>query len=124
MFNWEIELVLRIQCPFDFSYYPFDNQECSVKFASYFHTDDVIKYITWQLEDISGTIQQALEYDIKYKIISSQNDLKHKYFTCKECNYSVSGFNVKLNRKLGPAFINIYIPSHSASGSTKLVKQN
>ena len=108
---WELELILKIQCPFDFCFYPFDKQECSVKFTSYFHTNDVVNYSTWHLEDISGEIQQALEYDIKYDIISQKKDLIHKYYTCGECNYSVSGFYVKLRRKLGPAIINVFIPS-------------
>ena len=111
MFNWELELVLRIQCPFDFSFYPFDRQKCSIKFTSYVHTDDVVKYKTWQVEDISDKIQQALEYDVEYEVMSRKEELAHKYYTCKECNYSVSGFNVKLRRKLGPAIINVFIPS-------------
>ena len=108
---WELELVLRIQCPFDFSFYPFDKQECSVKFTSYVHTENVVKYKTWHLKDISDKIQQAMEYDIGYEILSKEEDLIHSYYTCERCIYSVSGFNVKLKRKLSSAIMNVFIPS-------------
>ena len=108
---WELELVLRIQCPFDFSFYPFDKHECIVKFTSYVHTGNVVKYKTWQLKEISDKVQQALEYDIEYEIMSEKDDLFHKYYTCDECIYSVSGFNVKLKRKLGSAIMNVFVPS-------------
>ena len=108
---WDLALVLRIQCPFDFSFYPFDGQDCSVKFTSFFHTDNVVKYKTWHLEDISDKVQQALGYDIEYEIISNKDDLIHKYHPCDERIYSVSGFNVKLKRNLGPAIMTIFVPS-------------
>ena len=111
LFHWELELVLRLQCPFDFSFYPFDVQLCQVKFTSYFHTDDVVRYSTRTLQDLSAKIQQSLEYNIEYKVISSEKDLVHQYFSCAECSYSVSGFCVKLRRKLSTSIINLFIPS-------------
>ena len=115
LFNWELELVLGLQCPYDFYFYPFDVQLCQVKFTSYFHTDDVVRYSTRKLQDVSDNIQQSLEYNIEYKIISSKKDLVQQYFStsakCPECSYSVSGFWVKLRRKWSTSIINIFIPS-------------
>ena len=111
LLHWELELTVGLQCPFDFGFYPFDVQLCQVKFTSYFHTDEVVRYSTRRLQDLSARIQQSLEYDIQYEIISSKDDLVHQYLSCAECKYSASGFCVKLRRRWSTSIINLFIPS-------------
>ena len=98
---WYLQLVLAVQCPFDFSFYPFDAQWCNVIFASHFHTDQVVQYSTWALNDDSKEIQQALKYGIQYEELPNDS-----YY-----NYSTSGFKVKLSRHLTYALTNTFIPS-------------
>ena len=99
--RWYLHLVVGIQCPFDFSFYPFDVQWCNITFRSHFHTDKVVQYSSYGLYDDSKEIQQALKYGVQYEKLSDAS-----YY-----NYSTSGFNIKLTRHLRNAFINTFIPS-------------
>ena len=99
---WYLQLVVGIQCPFDFSFYPFDDQWCNILLTSHFHTDQVVQYSSWALYDESKEIQQALKYRVQYEKLPDAS--------CCD-NYSTSGFKVKLTRHLANAFINTFIPS-------------
>ena len=100
--HWYLELYVGIQCPFDFSFYPFDTHQCNVLFTSFFHTHEDVNYTSWDLTDDSTNIQHALKYDVGYKIIGDE-DLSDNSPTC--------GFTVKLKRHLSAAFITKFIPS-------------
>ena len=98
---WYLELYVGIQCPFDFSFYPFDTHQCNVLFTSFFHTDEVVNYTSWNLDDESKENQHALEYDVEYNMMTDGD--QYGYPTC--------GFTVKLKRHLEAAIINKFIPS-------------
>ena len=102
-FHWWLEIYVGIQCPFDFSFYPFDTHQCNVLFTSHFLTDQVVNYTAGDLIDDSMEIQHALKYDVEYKMERDEDSLSYNYPTC--------GFNIKLTRHLEAAFINKFIPS-------------
>ena len=102
-FYWWLELYVKIQCPFDFSFYPFDTHHCEVLFSSHFHTDKVVKYRSSELIDDSKEVQHALKFDVEYTLISDDKYLYDNHSTC--------GFSVTLTRHLAAAFINQFIPS-------------
>ena len=99
---WYLELNIGIQCPFDYSFYPFDTNECDVLFISHFYSDQDVNYTSLGLVDESKEIQHSLKYDVEYKEISDEA------FPPK---IPATGFTVKLSRRLGAAFINKFIPS-------------
>ena len=103
-FHWYLELYVGIQCPFDFSFYPFDTHHCDMVFSSHFHTDQVVQYKSSELVDDSKEVQHALKYDVEYTLTI---DDKYLYYY----NHSTSGFSVTLTRHLAAAFINQFIPS-------------
>ena len=65
-FRWYQELNIAVQCPFEFSYYPFDSQSCRVQFHSSSYTDSVVNY-TSVLIDESDYLQHALKYEVAYR---------------------------------------------------------
>ena len=100
---WFLELYVVIQCPFDFSFYPFDTHHCDVLFTSHLHTNTVVNYTSSDINDDSMEIQHALKYDVEYKIQTNEEDIFDDYSTC--------GFTVILSRHLQAALINKFIPS-------------
>ena len=100
---WWLKLYVGIQCPFDFSFYPFDTHHCDVLFQSHVHTNKVVNYTSSDPYDESMEIQHALKYDVEYKIQTNEEKLSYDYPTC--------GFTVKLSRHLQAALINKFIPS-------------
>lgn len=102
------ELKIAVQCPFDFSYYPFDSHTCKLQFHSASYTDDVVSY-TSELFDASDHLQHAMKYDIAYREFTDEEDF-HVEYSAGE-TFSACGFYIDLVRKRGPATIDIFIPS-------------
>ena len=102
------ELNIGVQCPFEFSYYPFDSHTCKVQFRSSSYTDAVVNY-TSEFAVASENLQHALKYDIAYREFTDEKDLIVSL--SEEDHYSACGFYIDLRRKRGPAILNIFIPS-------------
>ena len=61
--SWWLKADLGIQCRFDFSYYPFDTNTCTVKLSSMNLRDSVVKYVTSSINadfDAKTTVQHEL----------------------------------------------------------------
>ena len=110
LFVWYQELNIGVQCPFDFSYYPFDSHSCKVQFHSASYTDKVVHYSS-RLKDSSHHLQHAVKYDVAYREFSDEKDFYMAYSNDSSISYSACGFYIDLNRKRGPSIINIFIPS-------------
>ena len=102
------ELNIAVQCPFEFSYYPFDSQTCRVQFHSSSYTDGVVNY-TSKIFDESDILQHALKYEVAYREFTDEEDFYISYSGGEQ--YSACGFYIDLRRKRGPAIINIFVPS-------------
>ena len=108
--HWWIELIFDVQCSFDFVYYPFDRQECGVKFSSSYLPEDMMEYSNLGLitdKNIFG-IQHPLTYEVKYTVMTSKED---RVVITGTHNLSSCGFFINLDRKFSPAIINFFMPS-------------
>ena len=107
--TWWLELVFDVQCSFDFVFYPFDKQECGVKFSSSMLPYEVIRYSVVGLQDetIFGN-QHPLKYEVKFTTMTSRKDL---VLFNGIYNHSTCGFYINLDRKFSSAVINFYLPS-------------
>ena len=102
------ELNIGVECPFEFSYYPFDSHTCMLQFHSSQYTDNVVNY-TCELTDASDHLQHALKYNIAYREFTDEEDFFVGYSATQQ--FSACGFYIDLQRKRGPAILNIFIPS-------------
>ena len=102
------ELNVGVQCPFEFSYYPFDSHTCKVQFHDSSSTDRVVHYNS-SVDDASDDLQHALKYDIVYRNFTDKEDFHIGYESGE--GFSACGFYIDLHRKRGPAIINVFIPS-------------
>ena len=78
VFLWYQELNIGVQCPFEFSYYPFDSHSCMIQFISNSYTDKVVQYNSTFFDD-SHRLQHALKYDIKYRNFTNEEDFYIAY---------------------------------------------
>ena len=78
VFLWHQELNIGVQCPFDFSYYPFDSHSCMVQFHSNSYTDKVVQYNSTFFDE-SPHLQHALKYDIEYRNFTHEEDFHIAY---------------------------------------------
>ena len=107
-FYWWLEIIFGIQCSFDFTYYPFDEQVCSVKFQSTSFPIEVVQYSTWYLLKSVYGIEHDLKYRVEFVQMKEDQDL---VLYDGSYNWSTCGFNIKLDRKLTPAVLNFFVPS-------------
>ena len=108
-FSWWLKADLGIQCGFDFRYYPFDSQMCTVKLSSTNLRDNVVKYVTSSINTEYGAhMQPELAYEIEYELLNDPKDLTAKYISG---SYSISGFKIILHRRKFLFVANFFIPS-------------
>ena len=106
-FLWWLDMILGIQCPFDFTFYPFDKQTCKAKFSSYYYPKEVVQYSAAGLKSSPNQIQHSLKYNVEYvEMTGADLALFNGYY-----NYSTCGFYINMERKLRPAIINYFLPS-------------
>lgn len=107
-FRWWIETIVVIQCRFDFTFYPFDKQRCSVKFTSNTFDENAVKYFSWGLSKSPYGVDYDLMYSVDYTIMTAEEDLS---FSDDTDTYSACGFFIDLERYFTPAIINHFMPS-------------
>ena len=107
-FYWWLEIIFGIQCSFDFTFYPFDEQVCSVKFQSNSFPNEVVKYSTWYITKSIYGIEHDLKYRLQFSEMTADDDL---VLFDGSYNFSSCGFYIKLDRKLTPAVLNFFVPS-------------
>ena len=105
---WWIEITAGIQCYFDFSFYPFDHQECTVRFSSNSFPLDIVSYSALGLEKSNYGIEHDLHYSVEYKVLTDERDLS---FFGGNYYYASCGFVILLDRNISQAMINMLLPS-------------
>ena len=107
--SWWLKADLGIQCRFDFSYYPFDSQACTLKLSSMDLRDTVVKYVTSSLDrEYGANMQHELAYEIEYELLTDPKDLTVDY---GGGSYSISGFMMTLKRRKSSFVANFFFPS-------------
>ena len=105
---WWIEITAGIQCSFDFTFYPFDHQECIVKLSSNSFPHDVVSYSSNKLIRSNYGIQHDLHYSVEYSMLAEDEDLT---FFGGNYHYTSCGFVISLDRKLSQPVVNLFLPS-------------
>jgi hypothetical protein len=106
---WWMEADIGLQCPFDFSYYPFDVQRCKFMVSSTTSTISTLVFKTTKILDRSQFIQQELQYDIEFEKFNKAEDFS--WMGMSGSNFSTTGFYVTLKRKSSASLITTFIPS-------------
>ena len=107
-FKWWIGIIAKIQCPFDFTFYPFDKQECNLKFTSFLFPEDVVLYSSKELSKSYYGIEHVLKYSVEYTLMTAKEDLS---LFDGDHIYSACGLFIKLSRRFSPAIIKFFFPS-------------
>lgn len=104
-FMWWMETIVKIQCPFDFDYFPFDVHNCKFKVTSLSSKNDTVLYVTERLVDTSTPKQKKkLPYAVQFEVFTKEEDLSIR-------SYSTCGFYIKLSRNVSSSLINVFVPS-------------
>jgi hypothetical protein len=101
---------LLVQCPFDFSYFPFDVHHCSLRMSSKFMHIDTKTYETLKFRDVSGRMQPNVGYSIAYNIFKRTEDMTQTSPTSGHI-YSTAGFHITLSRDISYSVVNTFLPS-------------
>ena len=101
-------MIATIYCPMRFDDYPMDKQHCPFQVGSFSHNSS---YMTFQLDkyvDMNEFQTSVLDYHIeKFEL----RDEYTKFNWAGSDNYSLTGFEMHLQRKVHNYITNYYLPS-------------
>ncbi|XP_061172033.1 acetylcholine receptor subunit alpha-like 1 isoform X2 [Saccostrea echinata] len=132
---WEPPAIYKSYCPIDVEFFPFDRQECFMKFGSWTYDMEQIdlehicdeKAITYIVGDKEervidrGVDLKDFYFNVQWDIINVTATWREKSFPCCDVSYPFIIFNITLRRR--PMFysLNLIMPCLSISGLTVLV---
>ena len=106
---YNIEVIATIYCPMQFDNYPMDKQHCPFQVGSFSHNGS---YMTFHLDkyvDMNEFQTSVLDYHIE------KSELREEYtkfhWAGSVNNYSLTGFEMHLQRKVHNYITNYYLPS-------------
>ena len=102
-----MEARVTIYCPMRFDNYPMDNQHCPFQIGSYTYNSSYITFNLVKLVDMNEFQTSVIDYHIQ------KTPLRENYTTLHydDANFSLSGFEMHLQRKTHNYIINFYLPS-------------
>ena len=106
--TYNIEVTVAIYCPMRFESYPMDHQICPFQVGSYAYNSS---YITFGLNSLTKNdimITSVLAYTSDITTLSKQFT---KFEWSFHGNFSITGFQLILDRKIYNYIINFYLPS-------------
>ena len=110
--NYLAELTVKFYCPMRFQKYPLDHQFCLFQLGSFIHNDSAMNFYLKRLSFQNSTqFKQnsvVLDYDISIFNLSEEN---RNHYHPVYGNYTLTGFEMKMQRKISKYVINYYIPS-------------
>ncbi|XP_054159606.1 acetylcholine receptor subunit alpha-like 1 [Oppia nitens] len=123
---WNPPAIYKSSCNIDIDYFPFDEQECFMKFGSWTYDGYTVdlKHMK-QLED-SNYIQMGMDLSafylsVEWDIMSVPAKRKEKFYSCCEMPYPDITFNITLRRKTLFYTVNLIIPCVAISFLSILV---
>lgn len=132
---WEPPAIYKSYCPIDVEFFPFDRQECFMKFGSWTYDMEQIdlrhicdeKAITYIVGDKEervidrGVDLKDVYFNVEWDILNVTATWRVKSFPCCDISYPYIMFNITLRRR--PLFysLNLIMPCLSISGLTVLV---
>uniref|UniRef100_A0A6A7G011 Glycine receptor subunit alpha-1-like isoform X1 n=2 Tax=Hirondellea gigas TaxID=1518452 RepID=A0A6A7G011_9CRUS len=107
---YSLRVTLKLSCHLDLEMYPFDNQECNVRLASYANTDDVVQY-RW-----ADTVPIAMPEDIEIAQFDLTSNKTTQHTSVYETglllgNYSGLTASFTLRRQNGYHVLQSYVPT-------------
>ena len=132
---WEPPAIYKSYCPIDVEFFPFDRQECFMKFGSWTYDMEQIdlqhicdeKAITYIIGDTEekvidrGVDLKDFYFNVEWDILNVTATWREKSFPCCDISYPYILFNITLRRR--PLFysLSLIMPCLSISGLTVLV---
>ena len=108
---WSRPGMIRSTCSFDLTNFPYDEQQCSLKFGSWsYHGNEVNLNPGDTPVDISE-LQQNQEWDL----VNYSFEKNIKYYTCCPDPYPDVTFNITLRRRPGYYNTNILLPAFATA---------
>ncbi|XP_022243260.1 acetylcholine receptor subunit alpha-like 1 isoform X1 [Limulus polyphemus] len=112
---WNPPAIYKSSCQIDVQYFPFDRQECHMKFGSWSH--DGYKVDLKHLKEIENSSLVPLGIDLSEFYLSVEWDImsvpakrKEKFYACCAEPYPDITFNITLRRKTLFYTVNLIIP--------------
>ncbi|XP_076350483.1 acetylcholine receptor subunit alpha-L1-like isoform X3 [Tachypleus tridentatus] len=112
---WNPPAIYKSSCLIDVQYFPFDRQECQMKFGSW--TYDGYQVDLRHLEEVENTSLVPLGIDLSKFYLSVEWDImsvpakrREKYYACCNEPYPDITFNITLRRKTLFYTVNLIIP--------------
>ena len=106
--TYSVDVTIAIYCPMRFESYPMDHQICPFQVGSYAYNSSYITFGLKKLEKNDQMKTSVLDYTSEITTLS-------KEFTVFEWgydgNFSLTGFQMILHRKIYNYIINFYLPS-------------
>ncbi|OQV13811.1 Acetylcholine receptor subunit beta-like 2 [Hypsibius exemplaris] len=123
---WEPPAIYKSSCSINVQYFPFDIQDCTMKFGSW--TYDGFQVDLKHIDEVEGTNQiksgiDLLEYypSVEWEIIGVPAIRNEKFYPCCAEPYPDITFNVTIRRKTLFYTVNLIIPCVAISFLTVLV---
>ena len=128
---WEPPAIYKSYCPINVEFFPFDQQECFMKFGSWtYDGHEVDLRHVWENKGVSDGSQTVIpngvdlcEYypNVEWDIINVTARRKEKFYPCCPEPYPDITFNITLRRRTLFYTINLIMPCIAISALTVLV---
>ena len=109
LFN--MEATVTVYCPMRFDDYPMDKQHCPLQVGSYIYNSSFMKFELSKLEDLNEYQTSVLDYDVQKTTLREKYTAFTWFVNGKYYNYSLTGFEIHMQRKIGNYIVNFYLPS-------------
>ncbi|XP_075260606.1 neuronal acetylcholine receptor subunit alpha-10-like [Convolutriloba macropyga] len=101
---WPRPLILQSNCPIDVLYFPFDIQNCTLKFSSWAYNVQQLKIVTTSGIHLSSYIPST-----EWELIHAQAVIEYNPFD-EEGGYSFVQFQLRIQRKSLYYIVNLILP--------------
>ena len=129
---WEPPAIYKSYCPINVEFFPFDQQDCFMKFGCWTHDgDEVDLQHIWQHKGtfVSDNLTVILEgvdlceygQNVEWDIINVTASRRRKFYPCCKEPYLDLTFNITLRRRTLFYTINLILPCVAISALTVLV---
>ena len=129
---WEPPAIYKSYCPINVEFFPFDQQDCFMKFGCWTHDgDEVDLQHVWQhkgifVSDNLTVIQKGVDLcqygkNVEWDIINVTASRRRKFYPCCKEPYLDLTFNMTLRRRTLFYTINLILPCVAISALTVLV---
>ena len=123
---WNPPAIFKSACEIDITYFPFDEQTCTMKFGFWTHDGDQVDLRHHQEVNGTGLVEYGMDLSefylsVEWDIMSVPALRKVKYYSCCDTPYPDITFNITMRRKTLFYTVNLIIPCIGISSLSFLV---